>query len=181
MRQSATRHPAQDEPGDEEQQTELGAQVGGIDKSAEIFAGPPQDATRRRPPRRTSALGDSASNDGAGEGVTPLGRLPGSTATLDGPASNFPPNIEGAAAGRSRLSTKTLVKDPFAGLDTYDPLANASKRQEQEKNRQADPKAPSAAKQSAAGAAVRQPARPTMRMGNAAKKESDVSKPKSYF
>ena len=204
VKASATKHPTQEEPGDEEQQTELGDQVGGIDKSADIFAGPPQDAARRRPARRTSVLGDSASNDGAGEGANPLGRLPGSTATLDGPASNFGSNIGGAAAGRSgpgagaptkaaalgssqgephagRLSSKTLVKDPFASLDSYDPTANASKRQGQDKNRQADPKAASGAKQPAAGTAVRQPTRPTMRMGNAAKKERDVSKQRSSF
>ena len=67
------------------------------------------------------------------------------------------------------------MKDPFASLDSYDPLAQASRRQQQDMNRHGDPTAAAGTKDPAPATLGRQPARPALRMSNGSKK--DPAKP----
>ena len=62
------------------------------------------------------------SNNGVGRRTNPLGELAASSGSYAAASSNRPPNAAGPP-GRGGLSNQSKVKDPFASLDSYDPLA----------------------------------------------------------
>ena len=110
--------------------------VGVENQSERIYVPPSTQIDETKESRDIDAI-PNVSNNGVGRRTNPLGELEGTGNSYAATSSNRQPNAAGPS-GRGGLSNQSKVKDPFASLDSYDPLSQASKRQNQELSRKSD-------------------------------------------